>query len=111
MNTPHKYVKEITYWANGGEIQVKYYSDEFPEFIDYSLEEMPDFNDPNCEWRIKPKPVTLRYRVALMLKHDSPVNVYQLRMVTTDEQEMFIKDSRSYGRFDKWLTDWIELVV
>jgi len=114
MNKPHKYVKEIIHWANGGQIQWGFEladgDGECNEWHDYRIwDKCTDFNNPQVIFRIKPK--TAKYRVALMLKHDSPVDVHTLRMVTTDEQEMFIKQSKSYGVFVEWITEWIEVEI
>ena len=49
----HKYVKEITHWANGGMLQCWYESDETPTWIDYLLTDMPEFDDHGTKWRIK----------------------------------------------------------
>lgn len=111
MNKPHKYADVIKAWADGKDIQ--YSSEplgkiEWKDWKDYMYRN-PFFPDEQELWRIKPE--VLRYRLALMIKYDHPEEVKTLRMVTTDEQEMFIGESKSYGKFVKWITDWIEVEV
>lgn len=113
MNTPHKKAKEIIHWANGGEIQWGYIpadgDGECNEWHDFRIfDKTTDFNDPQVCLRIKPKPVKLRYRVALM---ENEGGNPRLRVVTTNDQQRSIKVCTSYGVFIEWLTDWIEVEV
>ena len=102
MKKPHKYVNEITHWANGGDIQCQYKSDEKPEWIDYSLKEQPDFDDPGTKYRIKPTTKDLKYRVAIM-QDDLDVPEYWPNTAFTDKEAKIIEGE---GGFLKWLTDW-----
>jgi hypothetical protein len=101
MSTPHKYVKTIICWASGGEIQVKYLEDETPVFMDYVLKDMPDFDYTGCEWRIKPKTVKLRYRVALMKENGFYIAASEEGGIVSEKHSCFVK----------WLTEWIEIEV
>ena len=57
---PHKWHKEIKAWADGAEIEIKYF-DEQSNQSEWFLDENPDWNKYYCEYRIKPQPKEPQY--------------------------------------------------
>lgn len=92
MNKPHKHAELIKLWEDGAVIQYRRSSE-------YKWE---DILDPvwseDTEYRVKP--VTRKYRVALMRNSSKAVD--------TEQHAREITYSASFIR---WLTDWIEYEV
>jgi hypothetical protein len=63
---------------------------------------MPNFLDPNVEWRIKP----LEYRIALC--YDKNVKKFTTELYSKQEYNDNIEQRSS---FVKWVTDWTEVDV
>ena len=77
----HKWHKEIKAWADGAEIEYKsIYSDE-----DWALDDNPDWNDDDFDFRIKPEPKEPQYlyvwldidRSEVQLEVDRPIGVLE----------------------------------
>ena len=66
MNTKHRWYDVIVAWANGEKIQCRWSGAAVPHWRDYEYSEVPAFNDDNYMWRIKPKTITKKYRMALV---------------------------------------------
>lgn len=96
--TPHIHRDLIIAWANGAEIQV-----EEPGRADGC--KWIDCPKPSWQeglaYRIKPKPATVRYRVALMGDCRAWTS-----MADDDKQARTIEGA---AEFRRWLTDWQEV--
>ena len=55
---PHKWAKEIKAWADGAEIQWVHSAEPIGE---WKTAHMPNWNDDNYEYRIKPQPKEPQY--------------------------------------------------
>ena len=56
---PHKWAEAIKAWADGKPIQVRFKNSTF--WIDEEFDGgVPLFNDPDCEWRVKPELTIVR---------------------------------------------------
>jgi hypothetical protein len=96
QQTPHPHVDMIIAWAMGYEIQ----------FRNHMQPEWQDISNPSwiedTEYRIKPTPLKLKFRVAL-LKNDT----HFFTATADDEQEATYLEQDRY--FVQWLTDWASL--
>ena len=82
MGNKHKYYDVIVAWANGEKIQSN--DSRFaPYQLDYEEYGVPDFEDNNLTWRIKPKTITKRYRMAL--HSDDFVEAYDVTNTSIDD--------------------------
>lgn len=95
MPTPHKWASVIKAWADGAEVQYRH-GDAWWD----GGTAAPSFN-PELEWRIKPKPQTVTYRVALF-RYGEGVRV-EARVV----EEL----AESCKHFIRWLTDTVEVEI
>jgi len=96
--TPHKYAAVIKAWADGAEVQ--YRTNDHAAWTDWTLVEdyMPSFG--TClQWRVKPAPVKLMYRVALMK------SLQGFFITTVDSME---ESAEIFGdsEFVKWAGEW-----
>lgn len=110
----HKNYDVIVAWAEGKTIQVRYgptsniWLDALPH------KDAPNFNDEKVEWRIKPQPTILTYRIALMrasIDNDydnSKINYYT---AIFNNSEYFSIEFMNSENFVKWVSDWLELEV
>lgn len=67
-NKKHRWHDVIVAWAEGNEIQYKWPDGDWIDFK-HSNEELntfPAFNVERIKWRIKPKTITKRFRMALL---------------------------------------------
>lgn len=107
-NTKHKWYDVIVAWASGEKIQVKSTkgNDTFEDYIDYDGV-TPDFASKFWEWRIKPKTVTKRYRMALV--EDVPFDT----VVALDlaEYSLDFPAEREVAGFIRWVGDAVEVEV
>ena len=55
---PHKWAKEIKAWADGAEVEFRY--NHFPTG-EWVYAPLPDFNDTEASFRIKPQPKEPQY--------------------------------------------------
>ena len=69
MNKRHKHYETIVAWAEGKEIQFKYWN----AWIDWEIERSPPFNE-KTEWRIKPEPKPDLNRNVYMTAHTCVFN-------------------------------------
>ncbi len=98
MPTPHVHRDLIIAWADGAEIDVYCSAHERWEVLGNRT---PTWS-ADIQYRIKPKPVTVRYRVALTRLGG---DVYA-DAVMTDEGAAICE---GHARFVRWLTDWQEV--
>ena len=100
MPNKHKWYDVILAWANGEDIQVK------SKLVgtlwgDVAEGYTPSFDNPSCEWRIKPKTITKKYRMALILKEDG-----------TQTVEVFdVTNSGFPVPFIRWIGDTVEVEI
>jgi len=87
--------------AEGKMVQVKWFNEEFYDYTEY----LPGYPDKNAEWRIKPDPVTIKYRVALW--KDGNGNFDAISLGSEKAAQIF----EMRGLFVRWITDWIEVEV
>lgn len=99
MGQRHKHADVIIAWANGETVQVR--SRVTGEWVDLEFT-TPTLNDE--EYRIKPKVVIQRGRVALM--RDGYRN-----FIRTSPTELHALKMEGHPGFIRWLTDWIEYEV
>lgn len=99
MGQRHKHADVIIAWANGKDIQVRHRVTG--EWLDLTVSS-PSFNDE--EYRVKPKVVIQRGRVALM--RDGSRN-----FIRTSPTELHALKAEGHPCFVRWLTDWIEYEV
>ncbi len=94
MNKPHVHADLIKAWADGAAIEME---------IEGKWVELDPQWAENRTYRIKPKPVTVRYRVALM----GTCATY-LSLAENDKE---IHAMERAAGFRRWLTDWQEVEV
>lgn len=108
MGTPHKHRDLIKAWAEGAEIQSRYYPPNKEQQIDWRAAYNPTWTtDSYVEYRIKPK--TIKYRNYLWRSTTykgaaEVVRVCSYKDNTEDPRE-------NWAGFIKWLTDWQEVEV
>ncbi len=64
----HKNYDVIVAWAENKPIQVRHIDTIWIDVL--PQKEVPNFNAENLEWRVKPEPNILTYRIALMRATD-----------------------------------------
>lgn len=93
----HKWYDVIVAWADGETIQAAYSNDDVPVWQDF-ISTDPRFDSKCWQWRVKPKVIRTKFRVAQM-KDKSFV------IVVNDS----LNESIQYdSHFKRFLTDWIE---
>ena len=114
QNTKHKWYDVIVAWANGEKIQVKSTkgNDTFEDYVEHKTL-TPDFSSNLWEWRIKPKTVTKRYRMALVNKGDCGLPVKEPYVKTVDVTCSTLDDPIEYSvqGFIRWVGDAVEVEV
>ena len=103
MSNKHKYYDVIVAWASGEKIQCN--DTRFqPKWIDYDSSCTPDFCDGYFEWRVKPKTITKKYRMALF----SDGNV-----VAYDVTNSYLDDPIEYklAGFIRWVGDVVDVEI
>jgi hypothetical protein len=105
--TPHKYADEIKAAADGAQVQLRALGSTGPWEDWKQGDYFPHFS-PKWEWRIKPKPVTIRYRVALM-RSPLPEGVYYPKSVQYGTSN--VEHTERSMCFVRWLHDWQEVEV
>jgi hypothetical protein len=106
MLTPEQAESMLPYMqaiAEGKTIQVKWFNEEFYDYTEY----LPGYPDKNAEWRIKPEPKTIKYRVALIAGTNANATPHT---VVINNQVSAPHLEHAYG-FKKWITDWVEVEV
>lgn len=110
MNTKHRWYDVIVAWAGGEQIQCQWSDAAVPHWRDYEYSEVPAFNDNKYMWRVKPKTITKRYRMALVStpKFNSVKNVISVDITNTS-----IDDPAEYNvlGFIRWVGDIVEVEV
>lgn len=102
MENKHKYYDVILAWASGEKVQFNSYKIGFRDFAFgcNDIGAVPAFNDTNVEWRIKPKTITERHRMALHT--DGCVLAYDVTNVSLDN---------SIKGFVRWVGDVVEVEI
>lgn len=109
MNTKHRWYDVIVAWAGGENIQFNdiRFEQEWSTLEKYND---PFFNDDNFEWRIKPKTVIKKYRMALVSasKFNSVKNV-----ISVDITDISIDDPIEYNvlGFIRWVGEPVEVEI
>ena len=96
---PHKYAAVIKAWADGAEVQYRTNGQAvWQDWVSTSYSAIPSFRD-DVEWRLKPAPVKLMYRVALL----KDAAGYRFVAIETHERAAHI-----FGNDDfiKWASEW-----
>lgn len=111
MNTKHRWYDVIVAWANGEKIQnrAQNINQEWEDFS-WGVSEIPSFNCEVLEWRVKPKTIIKRYRMALVStpKFNSVKNVISVDITNTS-----IDDPAEYNvlGFIRWVGDIAEVEI
>ncbi len=97
---PHKWAEVIHAFADGRAVQVRYFGCE-------GWADTPTLEGVNAlsfEWRIKPEPATLRYRVGLF----KDGRAYYIGTANTPtSQDLFERSTN----FVEWLSDWATVEI
>ena len=101
--TPHRWRDVIVAWANGETVQWRR-ANSLDDWYDRDDVCGYSFDNKYVEWRIKPKTVTVTYRVALMRGKDLAWATASLG----ESDEANIEKSETFSR---WLTDRITVEV
>ena len=97
----HIHADLIIAWANGATIQYK--RNATGKWID--VDSNPLWSNWT-EYRIKPKSIKLKYKLAMMLTYN---NIgYYVRAANDGSEESWLE---SDDQFVQWLTDWIEVEI
>jgi hypothetical protein len=105
MLTPEQAKAMLPYMqaiAEGKIVQVKWFNGQFYDYTEYS----PGYPDKDAEWRIKPDPVTIKYRVALF--YDTETGEAWTDVPCYEDGA---NDAEKSVYFQRWLTDLIEVEV
>jgi len=98
VNKRHKWAEVIIAWAEGLPIQMKLISDGIV-WVDYnSTTHLPNFDNPNIIWRIKPEPMDIYYWVALF--YDVRFNRYYTLATNSADTA---NDLETNQDFVKWI--------
>lgn len=99
----HRWYDVIVAWANGEKIQCN--DTRFqPKWIDYDSSCTPDFCDGYFEWRVKPKTITKKYRMALV--DDEYHGKRDLSLFSLD-----FPAEREVQGFIRWVGDIVEVEI
>lgn len=99
MGQRHKHADVIIAWANGEEVQI--FNPNTKQWLDLTFG-APTFMEE--EYRIKPRPVLRKYRVASFIRGS---RIYT-STVDSEWDESVLEKGEDFVR---WLTDWIEYEV
>ena len=108
----HKNYDVIVDWAEGKTIQVRCIDTTWIDVLPQS--EVPNFNAENLEWRVKPQPTIIKYRLALMRNTTDPCYIdssVEYYTAVFGNSETFINEFINSELFVKWVSDWLELEV
>ena len=96
---PHKYAAVIKAWADGAGVQYRTNGQAvWQDWVSTSYSAIPSFRD-DVEWRLKPAPVKLMYRVALMKDRN---DFFTTTVDSMEEAAEIFGDSE----FVKWASEW-----
>ena len=97
---PHKYAAVIKAWADGAEVQYRTNDRAvWQDWVSTSYSAIPSFR-ADVEWRLKPAPVKLMYRAALM---GAGCEASYLEFVNTHEQAAHLFGDE---HFIRWAGEW-----
>ena len=104
----HKYYDVIVAWANGEKIQHRYPNED--KWFDFCFDNehngaVPAFNSK--EWRIKPRTITRKYRMALI--KDSLMH-YVVALDVNDYSLEFAAE-REVAGFIRWVSDIVDAAI
>lgn len=112
MNTKHRWYDVIVAWAGGEKIQ--YRSDAWKPWEDYTIGIgwVPSFCDKTVEWRVKPKTITKRYRMALVNRYGG-IAVKEPYVTAIDVSHFSIDDPAEYNiqGFIRWVGEPVEVEI
>ena len=112
--TKHRWYDVILAWANGEKIQYKLPTSKewntynTHRYVSTGFESsQPDFSDSDYEWRIKPRTVTKKYRMALL------VDAAWSGVVAVEVTNSSIDDPVEYSTlgFVRWIGDTAEIEI
>lgn len=101
VNKPHVHAECIKAWADGAEIQMRVLPTE--QWITATARNLAWWD--TYEYRVKPQPATLSYRVALF--KDSDEDYYTKTYFSVDIEHLVLE---LFG-FIRWLTPWTTVEV
>lgn len=107
MTEKHKHYDLILAWAEGKKIQVSVYNGLTMEWKDFSNSEVSPAWHPSNQYRIKPEPITVKYRRYIYTSTiDSTVQISTLNYGNPVVTEEFVK---KMNQFIRWVdTEWQE---
>lgn len=110
MNTKHRWYDVIVAWANGEKIQ--YSIGCYGDWQDYGGTDVPWFNSETLYWRIKPRTITKRYRMALVNMYGG-IKVKEPYVTTIDVTRSSIDDPTEYNTqgFIRWVGEPVEVEI
>lgn len=109
MGNKHKYYDVIVAWAGGEKIQCN--DSRFQsKWNDYDSSCTPDFCDGYFQWRIKPKTITKKYRMALVA---TPEFNTAKNVISVDITNTSIDDPAEYNvpGFIRWVGEPVEVEI
>ena len=104
--TPHKWTDAIHAWADGKPIQLRYKKATTPDLEQWkgfkTVKEgaLPNFNNPNLEWR--PTPPRRWYRIAIIKSNPPP----RMVLVENEIQEKHMQESEDFIRWYDTRTEY-----
>jgi hypothetical protein len=107
----HKNCDVIVAWASGIPIQYRVVLNNgvrspWVDIFEFPFDKTsPNFDAENCEWRIKPKKLAIKYRLALMQNGNSE---YYIVLINENSR---IEKFEDFANFEKWISDWIEYKI
>lgn len=108
MGNKHRWYDVIVALASGEKIQCRCIGDEWIDLSEYVFANNPDFGRDDLKWRIKPKTVTKRYRMALIT-----ICKPQKEIIVVDVTDSSIDDPAEYNvvGFIRWVGDAVEVEI
>lgn len=102
--TKHRWYDVIVAWASGEEIQYQIGGSKDWNTFCWGIDAVPGFNNEETEWRIKPRTVTKRYRMALVRDYG---------VVSVDITNSSLDDPIEYNiqGFIRWVGDIVEVEI
>ena len=105
MNTKHRWYDVIVAWANGEKIQFR--NKNYTDWTDYTSVSLVDFELITVEWRVKPKTITKKYRMALVeYTYGYDVNCFDITNNCIDDPAEY-----SIQGFIRWVSDTVEVEI
>lgn len=106
MGNKHRWYDVIVAWASGENIQYKLHSEN--AWKDYFEDNFTDFTLEDVSWRVKPKTITKKYRMALIT-----ICKPQKEIIVVDVTDSSIDDPAEYNvvGFIRWVGDAVEVEI